>query len=97
VDLRRLLAAGRMFAPGARVMAVYANGEAYAATVAEAGAGTYTVDWDDGDQRHRVRQARDVFALVSPAECGGEGDDGGGRRTHRYSVRRWLDALPLGG
>ena len=25
-----------MFAPGARVMAVYANGEAYAATVAEA-------------------------------------------------------------
>eukprot|EP01045_Picozoa_sp_COSAG04_P022523 COSAG04_NODE_2560_length_3930_cov_3.755155_1_plen_68_part_10 len=48
---------------GDRVMAIFADGQAYAATIAGLRSGGYTVDWDDGDDRHRERSEAQVFVL----------------------------------
>ena len=60
----------RRFALGEQVMALYPNGEAYAATIANVEAdGAYVVDWVDGDQRHRRRDGSEVFARPSATEA----------------------------
>jgi len=60
---------------GDRVMALYADGQAYAATIAGLRSGGYTVDWDDGDDRHRERSEAQVFVLGGgAAAAAAEGD-----------------------
>jgi cell division control protein 6 len=89
---------------GDRVLAVYADGQAYAATIAGVReGGSYTVDWDDGDDRHRERAESEVFPLngegrveEQPADGAAEGSAAAPtRRRGRKATQAGIAAPPL--
>lgn len=82
---------------GERVIALYApDGHGYWATVVgidEARAGTYTVDWADGDTLHRVLRRADVrraskAELAAAAATVARGADGSTRQQQQQRQRR---------
>ncbi len=82
---------------GDRVRALYADGQAYPATIAAVRAeGSYTVDWDDGDDRCRERTAEQVFPLRETEAAGAEATAAApSRRRGRNSARAGVAAPPL--
>ena len=83
---------------GDRVMALYADGQNYAATIARAGdSQTYTVDWDDGDERCREREEGQVFALADgDPEAMTEGGSGAAGAAAAPARRRGRNATSAG-
>ena len=64
---------------GERVKALYSDGKWYCATIAERHPdGTYTLDWDDGDTRQRVKNETDIQ----------ESDETRSRREEEARVRQ---------
>ena len=73
-----------VFAVGAQVFALYADGNWYGAVVARRRGDRYVLHWDDGDVQDRVKGAHDLCAPRDPPRqgtCapgmvhGGAGDD----------------------
>ncbi len=85
------------YSVGDRVRALYSDGQAYPATIAAVRAeGSYTVDWDDGDDRCRERNAEQVYPLRETEAAGAAAAEAApSRRRGRNSARAGVVAPPL--